>query len=296
MKVVYAAFLLSLVSFNISIGQNLNVADVFSNTHGLKQKDVTFYEVEGYEITVLNDKGNWDEKGISKLKRKYKIDKGSNGDMDSLFSLNRCFKRIEQRTPSVKQTGIYYFFPKGDGEILTISLQTLMSRDTLLEYFFVRFILNNSIPDFLYSSSVVDSIKFANRYIKLGPLCQWMGVHNVQCSSYGQMNWAEFRSLEKAQEMIATQLDVNLNNNLAKVLKQDTVSVVFEGVETNAIKLIYQFKIPEIIAGCNTFAVYFICCEVRGKYVGAVLSQCVYDIETKKLAPLLREVMSLKVE
>ena len=272
------------------------MADVFSNTHGLKQKDVTFYEVEGYEITVQVDKVKWDEKGITKLKRKYKIDKESKGGRDSLFSLNRCFKKIEKRTEKVKQSGIYYFFPQGEDEVLTISLQTLLSRDTLLEYFFVRYILNYSIPDFLYSPAVIDSVKFANRYIKLGPVCQWMGVHNVQCSTYGQMNWAEFRSLEKAQEMIASQLDLNINNNLAKVLNQDTVSVVFEGIETTAIKLIYQFKIPEIIAGCNTFAVYFICCEVRGKFVGGVLSQCVYDIETKKLAPLLREVMSLKID
>lgn len=289
-----AIFALTL-ALNSASAQGINAEQVFSNTHGIKQEQATFYEVEGYSIIVRNHKATFNDKGFNKIKKKYSISKDQLPLIDSAFQTNRMFLQENSRTARVTETGIYYLFPSGDKEIKVIGLQTINSRDEELERFFVRSILENSIPNSVYTSMVVKDINFAGRIISLGPACHWMGTHNVQCPNLGQMNWAEFRNLKRANEMVESQFDITASRSIGEVLQQDSIDIVFEGTDTRALKVKYKIKIPQLImGGSNILTIYYVATEVRGRYVACVLSHYTDDVGASKLPPLLREVMALK--
>lgn len=282
-------------SFNLLIAQTINAGQVFSNTQGIKQEGTTFYEVEGYSIFIHSHKAPFDDKGFNKIKKKYSINKDILPIVDSAFQTGKVLVKTESRTKKVTETGVYYLFPQGQNKIKVIGLQTTNKRDEELEKFFVKSILDNSIPNIVYTSMVVDSIKFAGRFIVLGPACHWMGTHNIQCPNLGQMNWAEFRSIDKAKEMVEAQFDITANKGVGDVLQQDTIDIIFEDTATKALKTKYKIKIPKLImGGSNILIIYYVATEVRGKYVACVFSHYTDDVNAKELPPLLSEVMKLK--
>ena len=292
---VILTILTFLTSFNLLTAQTIDAGQVFSNTHGIKQEGTTFYEVEGYSIFVHSHKASFDEKGFNKIKKKYSINKEISPVNDTTFQTGKVLVKTYNRTKLVTESDVYYLFPQGQSEIKVIGLQTTNKRDEELEKFFVRSILDNSIPNSVYSSMVVDSINFAGRFIVLGPACHWMGTHNIQCPNLGQMNWAEFRSIDKAKEMVNAQFDITANKAIGEVLQQDTINIIFEGPETKALKTKYKIKIPQLImGGSNILIIYYVATEVRGKYVACVLSHYTDDVNAKTLPPLLNEVMKLK--
>lgn len=291
--------LLAILTFattsTLSTAQTINAGQVFSNTHGIKQQGTTFYEVEGYSVFVHSHKASFTDKGFRKIKKEYSIDKDILPIGDSTFQTCKVLVTTESRTMKVTETGVYYLFPQGQNTIKVIGLQTTNERNEELEKLFVKSILDNSIPNTIYTSMVVDSINFAGRYIVLGPACYWMGPHNIQCPNLGQMNWAEFRSLEKAKEMVEARFDITANKSIGTLLQQDTINILFEGVETKALKTKYKIQIPQlIIGGSNILIAYYVATEVRGKYVACVLSHYTDDVYADKLPPLLNEVMTLK--
>lgn len=292
---VILTILTFLTSFNLLTAQTIDAGQVFSNTHGIKQEGTTFYEVEGYSIFVHSHKASFDEKGFNKIKKKYSINKEISPVNDTTFQTGKVLVKTYNRTKLVTESDVYYLFPQGQSEIKVIGLQTTNKRDEELEKFFVRSILDNSIPNSVYSSMVVDSINFAGRFIVLGPACHWMGTHNIQCPNLGQMNWAEFRSIDKAKEMVNAQFDITANKAIGEVLQQDTINIIFEGSESKALKTKYKIQIPQLImGGSNILIIYYVATEVRGKYVACVLSHYTDDVNAKTLPPLLNEVMKLK--
>lgn len=279
----------------LSSAQSINAEQVFSNTHGIKQERTTFYEIEGYSVIVNSHKASFDEKGFNKIKKKFSIPKATQPIIDSAFPTARVFITGINRTSKVTETGFYYFFPEGQAEIKVIAFQTVISRDRELEQFFVRSILDNTIPNSVYSSMIIDSINFAGRFIVLGPVCNWMSTHNIQCPNLGQMNWAEFRSFDRAKEMVEAAHDITANKSIGEILQQDTINILFEGNEAKALKTKYKIKIPQLVmGGSNILIIYHVATEVRGKYVACIMSHYTDDVNAKKLPPLLSEVMELK--
>ncbi len=287
-------FLITLIYQFVS-AQDIDPVAVYSNMHGIRQEESEFYEVEGYSVFVQIQKTSFDDKGFKKIKKKYSIDKETTASVNPDFAVGKIFMQEEQRTEKVKQKAIYYLFPEGDYATRVIGFQTANSRDLQLEKFLVMVILGNAIPERVYTSMYVDSIKFADRFITLGPACNWMGTHNIQCPYMGQMNWAEFRSLDRAKEMMDAQFDITAHRAMGEILEQDTIEVKFERTDAKAIKTKYKIQIPQLImGGSNILIIYYVVAEVRGKYVACVMSHYTDDVNAKQLPPLLSEVMELK--
>jgi len=278
-----------------SYSQNLNSWEIFLHTHGIKQEPATFYEIEDYSIFVQIHKYKFDEKGINKVKCMYAINKELIAITDSTIMPCNIYVTSEVRTKNVTQSNVYYILPKGSNEIKVIGLQTTNLRNEELEKFMVKAILINSIPKESYTTMAIESINFAGREIKLGNACHWMKPHNIQCSNLGQMNWAEFGDIDRAKKMIECQMDITENKNAGTALKKDTIDVVFEGNDTKALKMTYKVNVPELLwAGSNILVIYYIATNVRGRYIGCVLSHYADDISSDGLPPLLSEVMILK--
>jgi hypothetical protein len=293
MKLIF--FLVITLIYQSYSAQEIDPVLVYSNMHGIRQEASTFYEVEGYSVFVQIQKTTFDDKGFKKIKKKYSIDKEKVAFNNQDFLGGKIFEQDEKRTEKVNQSAVYYLFPEGEYATKVIGFQTLNSRDLQLEKFLVKAILGNAVPERVYTSMYVDSIKFADRFITLGPACNWMGTHNIQCPYMGQMNWAEFRSLDRAKEMIDAQFDITANRAMGEILEQDTIDVKFQGTDAKAVKTKYKIQIPQLImGGSNILIIYYVVTEVRGKYVACVMSHYTDDINAKQLPPLLSEVMELK--
>jgi hypothetical protein len=294
-KIAFTLFML--IVCRMAQAQSVNPEQVFSNAQGIQQEQTTFFELEGYFISVYNENIPFDDKGFKKIKQKYSINKDSIPIVDSSFKMGRVLIKKKTRTQNVTETAVYYLFPNEQKGMKVIAFQTINNRDKDLEQFFVRSVLDNSIPNTVYTSMVIDSICFAGRYIVLGPACSWMGTHNVQCPDLGQMNWSEFRSLAKAQERVAAQFEITANKPLGEVIQQDTVTIIFEGSKTRALKTKYKIKVPQfMMGGSNILIIYYVATAVRGKYVACVLSYYSDNAVPGQLPPLLREVMKLEEE
>lgn len=292
---VLSTCLILLCFQNLSKSQTIIPVEIFSNTHGIKQEGMTFYEVEGYSIFTENFNSTFDEKGLKKIKKKYSIKKEVPFTTDSTFPSAKIFVITDTFTTKVTGSTIYYLFPKGQTETKIIGVQTVLTRDKNLEAFFVKSILDNTIPESIYTPTGIDSIRFSGRYISLGPACRWMGPHNIQCPNLGQMNWAEFRNIIRAKELLEAQFEITANKSIGEIVKQDTINITFEGSDTKAVKAKYKIKVPQLImGGSNILIIYYVTATVRGKYVSCVLSHYTDDVNANKLPPLLSEVMKLK--
>jgi hypothetical protein len=270
---------------------------IFSNAHGLTRGTSLFFEVEGYDIfTCDHDDLYFDKTGIRIAKRKYKIDKENIGRVDSMLAIKHQYFVTDYKiTDGLNQKSVFYFIPREDNKLKVIAFSRALDRDVQIERLFVKSIIDSSVPEYVYSQPNTDSLNFAGRYLYLGGACRWMGPHNVQCPDFGQISWAEFRSIEQAEQLTELNCQITASKGMGEVLGKDKVDVIFEGVETKALKIKYKIKIPRLImGGSNLLIAYYVSAEIRGKNIACIMSQYTDDVNANNLAPLLGEVMKLK--
>ena len=125
------------------------------------------------------------------------------------------------------------------------------------------------------------------------------GVNNVQCRYYGQMNWSVHKDLDDATKTVNNQFESIKARKNGKIVADTTVNVIFEGTETTAKKVIYDFTgMTSALVGMSggkTLTIYFVAAPVRQNSVSCVMSFWNNDqINPSGLAPLLEQVMKLK--
>lgn len=258
---------------------------------GIQQESGTFYNAEGYTVFLVQHDDPFDEKGIRKIKKKYKLDEIIEELPDPSLPHCRVFSTTRKRSTNVLETGVYYLFPDGSATRV-VGMQTTLQRDRSYEMWCVGMTIKQLFPSTTYTPMQIDSFNFAGRQLVLGGLCNWRSTRNVQCADYGQMNWSEFRSEERALEMVRNQYEVTSERTLGKVLSADSVDVTFEGQPLKVLRVLYKVKLPAAVTGgSNLLVIYYVAAEVRQRFVGCVLSQYTDLNHQNELAPLLKEVM-----
>jgi hypothetical protein len=126
-----------------------------------------------------------------------------------------------------------------------------------------------------------------------------MGVNNVQCNYYGQMNWSVHKNLDDAIKTVNNHFESIKARGNGKVVSDSTVNVIFEGNKTSAKRVIYDFTgVTSVLVGMSggkTLTIYFVAAPVRQNYVSCVMSFWNNDqINPSGLAPLLEQVMKLE--
>jgi hypothetical protein len=256
------ALLISLAfSFQLAAQDNSR----FKNFHGLvnPQNGDHFFEAEGYDIFIQLLETSLDEKGITKIRKKYEI-KDAPLSTDSVTKLKVLFG-----TKVVNETNTHYCFyliPETEKKTTVVGFARQLPRDIKLEREFVRAHLENKIPDYVYGKIAIDSIDFVGRFIQLGPACHWMGPHNIQCPDQGQMNWAIFDSQKQAEEYRDTRLALPKSKSLADVKEEKWITLKFEGQETKALRTKVKVQLPKfVMGGSNMLVVYYVTAPLRGK-------------------------------
>lgn len=282
-------FFTTILSFGL-FGQS---DDRFKYFHGLKDPSGAgqFFEAEGYDIFIQTVNNGLDEKGILKIRKKYSVN-------DAVLSTDSVLN-IKTLTGAKENNGIvakysFYLVPINQSRTSVVGFTRPKTKDIGLERDFVKSYLSGKIPDFVFTKVEIDSINFAGRTIQLGPICHWMGPHNIQCPDRGQMNWAIFDNLKQAEEYRDIRLEMAKSKTIADVKDEKWIDIKFEGEITKALKTKIKIQVPKLVmGGSNILVVYYVTGQVRGKYVTCILSHYTDDVGADTLPPLLSEVLEL---
>jgi hypothetical protein len=295
MKKLSTIFLLFTIT--LSFAQN---DSIFNRLQAINNNGLSFYNIDGYSITSQTLNYPFTEKGLKKAYRKYSIKKKVKKTKDEQISYNNYyFQNDENITENLIQNNSYYFIENQEKRITIIQFSSINKRDKEFERTIVNPIIEKKIPEENFASMRIDSINFAGRKIKLGNSCNWTKVNTVQCPYYGEMNWSIHKDLEDAKNTVEQQFSITKSRKNGKVISEEIVDIEFEGTETKAKKVIYDFtglsSVLASMSGGKTLTIFYVATEVRGNYVSCVLSFWNNDTITEKgLAPLLEKVMKLK--
>lgn len=273
---------------------------LFSRLNGISNSGIDFFNVDGIEITVQKVETELNPKNISKKFKNLSVKEKEITSSDSTLEFpNYYVSKSKVATEQLTMNMNYYFFKNAEDKVVGISFITINKTDKELERKFARLIKDNAIPKEVYSSLNIDDINFAGRKIPLGSGCRWMGINNVQCPYWGQLNWSVHKTLEDATSSVNNQFMSIKAGNKGKIVSDTTVAVIFEGAETNAKKIIFDITgVNSVLVGMSggkTLTVYFIAAPVRNNFVSCVMSFWNNDqINPSGLPPLLEQVMKLK--
>lgn len=269
--------------------------DIISNSQGIKQDGKIFFEVEGYSVSVQLEDQPFNDQGFFILRNRYFIEKDTKFTSDTSLKIkNRSYSFTSTVTKGVLKNEVFYFLYYSEKETRHIKFINAGPRDIKMELLFVKAIINDLIPKQQFYSLIIDTISFVDRKIKLGTICQWMSPHNIQCNKFGQMNWSEYRTLDKAKSATQIQHDITANKYGVKLLEEKEVSVMFEGVQTKALMTKWKIKIPKIfMGGSNILITYYVTEKIRDKFVSCTMSHYSDEAPEGKLPKMLAEIMQL---
>lgn len=274
-------------------------AALFSRVRAISNSGTDFYNVDGIEITSQVLEGDFSKKNIQKKFRRYSIKENDLNTSDSTLGMpNFYVSKSEEAAPGATQYTSYYFVQDPNKKITAITFGSINKNNRDFERHFVKLVTSNGLPKDIYEPLKIDSINFAGRKISLGSSCQWMGINNVQCPYYGQMNWSVHETLEDAANSVKNQYALIKAKRNGKIVAEDTVAVTFEGNETKAKKIIFDLKgVSSLLAGMSggkTLTVYFVAAPGKQNFVSCVMSFWNNDnINPSGLPPLLEQVMKL---
>src|SRR5688572_645553 len=205
MKKFSRLFLICLLASFPVFGQDPD--NLFSRLSALSNSGVIFYNVDGIEISSERSDSPFSAKNIAKSFRRYSIKEKDLLASDSALGYKNFYiQRASGEAQGMSSTLSYYFIETSDGGIMGLTFARVGKADSNFDRMFARMVRENAIPSHVFSSLRIDSIQFAGRKILLGSSCRWMGVNNVQCPYYGQMNWSVHKNLEGAEFAVKNQL------------------------------------------------------------------------------------------
>lgn len=291
-------YILFFLNFSFVFSQDDD--DFVKRLKAINNKTIIFYNVDGVEFSSQTFSNEFSEKGLKKLYKKYDIKDTDVKIKDENLSFNNFhIAKSEKITDNINQVNSYYFVENKNKTVTIIWFGYFNKVDKEFERKYVNRILNNEIPKEVFEETIIGSIDFAGRKIELGSNCYWTNINTVQCPYYGEMNWSVHRTYVSAKNSIDNQFNITKSKKGGKVISEEEVDVIFEGTETKAKKVIYDFTgVKSLLAGMSggkTLTIYYVACEVRGNYVSCCMSFWDNDTITENgLAPLLEKVMQLK--
>lgn len=284
--------------FTYSYGQDSD--NLFSRLQGISNNGVDFYNVDGIEITSQKINAEFSSKNILKKFKQLSIKENELIASDSLLGFKNLYVFKSKEEPKGFFNNMsYYFIESTDQKLIGFTFASINKIDKEFERKFIKLVKNNAIPKSVFNSLQIDSINFAGRKISLGGSCLWMGINNVQCHYYGQMNWSVHKNFDDAKQTINNQFATIKSLKSGKIVSDTTVNVIFEGAEITAKRIVYDFTgVTSALVGMSggkTLTIYFVAAPVRNNFVSCVMSFWNNDqINPSGLSPLLEQVMKLK--
>jgi hypothetical protein len=274
--------------------------DFFTRLQGISNRGTQFFDIDGITITSQKLAVEFSARNCALWFFDLKIKENELNTSDSLLGFRNFYLfKSEEEPQNIFQNTSYYFVESPDNKLISFVFTSINKNDRELERKFIELVCNDLIPDSIYHSSIPDSINFAGRRISFGRSCRWMGVNNIQYPNHGQMNWSVHKDSEDALSAIEHYYAITKSKEGTELVSEDFVGVIFEGVETQARKVVYDVigETGQLISksGSTRLIIYYVSVPVRGNFVSCVMSFWESDnIQPSGLPRLLEQVMELK--
>ncbi|MBW3519668.1 hypothetical protein [Flavobacterium sp. NKUCC04_CG] len=274
---------------------------IFERLTALNNDGTKWYNIDGYTVTSEYFTYPFDEKGLKKVFKKYRIAKSDLKVKDGDIPFNNfCISKKQKVTDKSVQTDNYYFVENLNKTITVIWFIKNGTTDRETELELLNAIIKAEVPEQNFVSMPATTLNFTGREINLDSRCYWTYINTVQCPYLGEMNWSIHRTLADAKESVENQLSLTKTRKNGKVISEELVDIEFEGVPTKAKKVMYDFTgISAAIVGMTggkNLTIYYVAEVVNSKNISCVLSfwnNAVINPETN-LTPLLEQYMVLK--
>ena len=246
------------------------------------------------------DKRFW----VSKLFPHFQLHQGFTVIEDTLAGNSlACFalQNSQGRRKHATQPTLYYFVQANSDSVVGIAMQGAMLSDAQTVKEVAMLFLLSGFPDSILSSPLrTGEIHLAGASIQTdGTACRWTSPACMQCPNYGEVSWSLHPTRQEAIVQIQRQQQGNKALQNAAVESESRVAVLFQGVETEAQKVVYKFKgVTGVLTkaeGSNILTAYYIVERVGGRWVSCMLSYWGNDFAKEgELPPLLQTIMQLK--
>lgn len=275
--------------------------DVLSDLQAIKNGSITFYNLGAYSITTETYSSEFSDKKLKKVLKKYKVlwKKKEVPLTDSLVK-KRNYKFLQEIKEGTYINKYAVYAVENNLRTSIVTFSKIGELDSKLMSSFINSFTDSGFDKNIYAEPKIDSIRFVNRFIKLGPGCQWMGVRNVQCPYNGQMDWTIHKSMEEVNSYNEIRSNITKSEKQLKLLSEEIVDINFEGKKAKAKKLVLDVKgfnslLLNLQSGAKNLIVYYVASEVGDKYVSCILSHWDNDrMQANGLPALLGEVMELE--
>lgn len=280
----------------ISFGQEKQLVE---RLEAIDTGQYIFYDSDGMVITKRTLDNDFSEKGIAKTLRQLNIKNKEfvKSNITEFDFKNITFEKIENNYFS----DVYYVLVNKDKSTDVYLFTSLNSiyKDIAKEFIVLN--ENHLVPTNIFQPrDVGSSFKFLNEKIETPGKCYFTNIRTLQCPYNGEINWSIFKDLESAKKMINAQYNGTFHaNKSVKLVEETEITVIFDGVETKAKKVIADFTgLNSILAsssGGKTLEIYYIAENIKGYNVGIVMSFWNNDNKSQNgIAPLINTLMQLK--
>lgn len=280
---------------------------LFSDFHGLVYSSGYYvFEGKGYSIILLPVKKQATAYNIDSVAKPYsdpyrymwwlpgekaflktvgiKERTTSNYRDSSLPLPNKVNRSVSYFKNEMTQEQRRYVLRTRTDEILDVFITKAKQWDSAFVRKLLLSIYYDGIPTNLVTPLQALKFDFIGREIALYPPGDWSEPHNLRVQG-DQLNWSIHNSFEDAAAETNFQLQTTLLKRDAKVLRHDTIAVVFEGTPVQATRIV--FKVPGVgyeARGQRELVAYYITAPVRGKFVHCVLSHYNYEVTDEALS------------
>jgi len=273
--------------------------NLFTRLQGLTNRGPHFFNIDGITITSQKLGVEFSARNCELWFYDLKIKENELTTSDSLLSYRNFYVfKSEEEAQNIFQNTSYYFVESPDNKLISFVFTSINKNDRVFQRHFIELVCNDLIPENIYHSYTIDRVNFAGRKIQLSKSCRWMGVNNIQDPGHGQINWSVHKDLEDALSTTEGYYVITKAKEGTELVSDDFVNVIFEGVETQARKVVYDTTgaIGHLItSGSTKLIIYYVSVPLRGNFVSCVMSFWESDpVETSGLPRLLDQVMRLK--
>ena len=295
--IILALFAIATTFVSSVYGQESD--NLFTRLQGITYQGAQSFNVDGIKITSQKLGVEFSPRNCELWFFELKIKENELTTSDSLLNFRNFYVfKSEEEFQNIFRNRSYYFVESPDNKLIAFLFTSVNKNDREFQRNFIELVRNDLIPENIYHSFAIDSVNFAGRKIQLSKSCRWMEINNIQDPGHGQINWSIHKDLEDA-------LSTTENYYVSTKLKEGTelvsdyfVDVIFEGIETQARKVVYDTAgaIGHLItSGSTKLIIYYVSVPLRGNFVSCVMSFWESDpVETGGLPRLLTQVMRLK--
>jgi hypothetical protein len=273
--------------------------NLFTRLQGITNRGTQVFNVDGITITSQKLGVEFSARNCALWFFELKIKENELTTSDSLLSFRNFYVfKSEEECQNIFQNRSYYFVESPDDKLISFVFTSINKNDREFQRNFIELVCNDLIPENIYHSSTTDSVNFAGRKIQFSKNSRWMDINNIQDPGNGQINWSVHKDLDDALSTTEIYYVTTKLKEEVELVSDDFVNVIFEEVETQARKVVYDVTgdIGSIISrsGSTKLIIFYVSVPLRGNFVSCVMSYWESDpVQPSGLPRLLDQVMRL---